>query len=157
MIYLLDVNVLVAMKYVTHVHHARATRWFDDLGKCDAFARLATCSITEIGFVRVAASKRADLAADVSCARRDLAHLKEHRAFTFLGDSLGADHLPLWATRSKHVTDGHLLSLAKAWGSQLVTLDGGIPGAILIADRSGGPMMVREPTVPYRVGSPRLN
>jgi len=31
MIYLLDVNVLVAMKYLTHAHHARAIYWLDDL------------------------------------------------------------------------------------------------------------------------------
>jgi predicted nucleic acid-binding protein len=153
MIYLLDVNVLVAMRYTTHVHHARAECWFDDFDRCHPFDRLATCSITEIGFVRVAVGKRVSLAKTVAAAREDLARLKEDWLTMFLGDPLGADHLPPWVTRSKHVTDGHLLTLAKGWGGQLVTLDSGIPGAILIPKESDGPMMVREPAIPYRVGT----
>ena len=132
MIYLLDINVLLAMSYITHVHHARAMCWFGDLDSCHPFDRLATCSITEIGFVRVAGNKRGNLAKTVATAREDLARLKEDWLMTFLGDPLGADHLPPWVTRPEHVTDGHLLSLAKGWGGQLVTLDGGIPGAIFI-------------------------
>jgi predicted nucleic acid-binding protein len=153
MIYLLDVNVLVAMGYTKHVHHVRAMSWFDDLDRCHPFDRLATCSITEIGFLRVAANKRTDLAKTVAAAREDLGRLKEDWVITFLGDPLGADHLPPWVTRSAYVTDGHLLSLAKGWGGQLVTLDAGIPGAILIPKQPDGPMMVREPTIPYRVGT----
>jgi predicted nucleic acid-binding protein len=151
MIYLLDVNVLVAMRYTEHVHHARAMCWCGDLDRCHPFDRLATCSITEIGFVRVASNRRADLAKTVIAAREDLARLKEDWLTIFLGDPLGADHLPPWVTRSAHVTDGHLLSLAKGWGGQLVTLDRGIPGAILIPEQFDAPTMVRDPTIPYRV------
>jgi len=151
MIYLLDVNVLLAMHYTAHVHHARATWWFDGLDRCRPFDRLATCSITEIGFVRVASSKKTGMAKTVTAAREDLARLKEDWLTMFLGDPLGADQLPSWVTRSKHVTDGHLLSLAKGWGGQLVTLDAGIPGAILIPKQPDGPMRVSEPTIPYRV------
>jgi hypothetical protein len=61
--------------------------------------------------------------------------------------------LPPWVTRPAHVTDGHLLSLAKGWGGQLVTLDRGIPGAVLIPKQPDGPMMIRETTVPYCVGT----
>lgn len=153
MIYLLDINVLLAMRYITHVHHARAMCWFSDLDRRHPFDRLATCSITEIGFVRVAGNKRGNLAKTVAAAREDLARLKEDWLMTFLGDPLGADHLPPWMTRPEHVTDGHLLSLAKGWGGQLVTLDGGIPGAILIPTQPDEPTMVREPTIPYRVGT----
>src|SRR6476661_2199726 len=99
MIYLLDVNVLVALHYVTHVHHARTTCWFDDLTRCHPFDRLATCSITEIAFMRIAGNKRADLAKTVAAAREDLARLKEDWLTVFLGDPLGADHLPPWVTR----------------------------------------------------------
>jgi hypothetical protein len=45
------------------------------------------------------------------------------------------------------------LSLAKGWGGQLVTLDRGIPGAVLIPKQPDGPMMIRETTVPYCVGT----
>jgi len=153
MIYLLDVNVLVAMKYLTHAHHARAIYWLDDLRRREALSRFATCSVTEISFVRIAANKRADLAKTVAAAREDLARLKEDWLTMFLGDPLGADHLPPWVTRPGHVTHGHLISLAKGWGGQLVTLDRGIPGAILIPEQSDGPVMIREPTVAYRVGT----
>jgi len=152
-IYLLDVNVLIAMGYTWHVHHDRATRWFDNWDRSHPFDRLATCSISELGFVRVASNKRSDMAKSVAAAREDLARFKEDWLTIFLGDPLGADHLPTWVTRAKQVTDGHLLSLAKAWGGQLVTLDAGIPGAILIPEQPTGPMMVREPAVPYRVGT----
>ncbi len=151
MIYLLDVSVLLAMSYPKHVHHARAICWLSDLNGRHPFDRLATCSITEIGFVRVAGNRKTDLATTVAAAREDLRRLKEHWLTMFLGDPLGADHLPPWVTRPAHVTDGHLLSLAKGWGGQLVTLDGGIPGALLIPKQPDGPMMVREPTIPYRV------
>ena len=151
MIYLLDVNVLLAMNYTTHVHHTRAMCWFDGLDRCHPFDRFATCSFTEIGFVRIASSKKVGMAETVAAAREDLARLKEDWLTMFLGDPLGADHLPSWVTRSKHDSDGHLLSLAKGWGGQLVTLDAGIPGAILIPKQPDGSMRVREPTIPYRV------
>jgi predicted nucleic acid-binding protein len=153
MIYLLDVNVLVALRYTTHAHHSRATCWSDGFDSRHPSDRFATCSVTEIGFVRIACSKRVNLAKTIGAAREDLARLKEDRLTMFLGDPLGADHLPDWVTRSAHVTDGHLLSLAKGWGGQLVTLDAGIPGAILIPKQADGPMTIREPTIPYRVGA----
>lgn len=153
MIYLLDVSVLLAMSYPTHVHHARAMCWSGDLNRRHPFDRLATCSITEIGFVRVAGNRKTDMAKTVAAAREDLARLKADWLTIFLGDPLGAEHLPLWVTRPGHVTDGHLLSLAKGWGGHLVTLDRGIPGAILIPEQFDAPTMVREPTIPYRVGT----
>ncbi len=151
MIYLLDVNVLLAMSYPNHLHHSRAMSWFGASRKRQPFDRLATCSVTEIGFVRVAGNRKTGLATSVAAAREDLARLKEGWLTMFLGDPLGADHLPPWVLRSEHVTDGHLLSLAKGWGGRLVTLDGGIPGAILIPEQFDGPKMVREPEIPYPV------
>lgn len=160
MIYLLDVSVLLAISYPKHVHHARAVRWFGDLNRFRPFDRLATCGITELGFVRIASNKNVGLAKSVATAREDLARLKADWLTMFLGDPLGADHLPPWVTRSAQVTDGHLLALAKGWSGQLVTLDGGIPGAIFIPEQPDGPMMTGEPTIPYRVGrryASRLN
>ena len=151
MIYLLDVNVLVAMSYACHVHHARTMCWLGDQDRRHPFDRFATCCITEIGFVRMASNKKADLAKTVAAAREDLALLKEEWLTMFLGDPLGAEHLPPWVTRPAHVTAGHLLSLAAGWGGRLVTLDRRIPGAILIPKRPDGPMMVGEQMAPYGV------
>jgi predicted nucleic acid-binding protein len=150
-IYLLDVSVLLAMAYPKHIHHLRAMDWLCDSNRRRPFDTLATCSITELGFVRIAGNNNVDMAKTVATAREDLARLKEAWITIFLADSLNADHLPPWVTRSKHVTDGHLVSLAKAWGGRLVTLDGGIPEAILILEQPGGPMMIREPAIPYLV------
>jgi predicted nucleic acid-binding protein len=133
MIYLLDVNVLLALGYEEHVHQTRAWRWLDCLHASEPSVNLATCSITELGFVRIA-SGGAGFAPSVSAAQEDLNGLKRKRRFAFLSDGLGADRLPCWVERSKQVTDGHLLELALAHNAVLVTLDNGIPGALLVPD-----------------------
>ena len=59
MIFLLDVNVLLAMKYRAHVHSARVDRWVSQLDAQHGRDRaiFATCPITELGFVRVGSGK----------------------------------------------------------------------------------------------------
>ena len=42
MMYLLDVNVLLAAGYRMHVHRARAETWLDHLQTRDASVKLAT-------------------------------------------------------------------------------------------------------------------
>jgi len=128
--HLLDVNTLVALGHTLHVHHVRAERWLNSvLPTADA---LATCAITELGFVRV--SVQAGLQPDVSAARLALAKLKASSPVPFglWSDELGADRLPKYVKRPAELTDGHLLELARAHGAQFVTLDGNIPGASLI-------------------------
>ena len=49
MTFLLDVNALVALGFIHHEFHDRVARWV----KAEGFPPLATCSITELGFVRV--------------------------------------------------------------------------------------------------------
>jgi hypothetical protein len=93
---------------------------------------LCTCAITELGFVRVAV--HTSLQSDVAAARRALATLKASSpiAVEMLGDALGADKLPAFARTPNKLTDGHLLELARQQGAQLVSLDTGIPGAVLV-------------------------
>lgn len=148
MIHLLDVNVLLALGYTAHVHNNRAETWLQLLQTHNSTVNLAMCSITELGFVRVACGK-AGFAANVRVAQRDLAQLKAKHPFSFLQDGLDASLLPSWVERSKHVTDGHLLELAQAHGAWLVTLDAGIPGAFLIPEQPENPPMVREPPARY--------
>ena len=93
MIHLLDVNVLLALGYSAHVHNERAETWLQHLQTHNATVNLAMCSITELGFVRVASGK-AGFAANVRMAQRDLAHLKEKQPFSFLAAG------PDWCTRS---------------------------------------------------------
>jgi hypothetical protein len=47
--YLLDVNALVALGFIHHEFHDRVAAWV----RASQFPPLATCSITELGFVRV--------------------------------------------------------------------------------------------------------
>jgi predicted nucleic acid-binding protein len=52
--YLLDVNTLLALAHTGHALHGKAARWYASVR---ASARgLHTCSITELGFVRIAAT-----------------------------------------------------------------------------------------------------
>lgn len=72
MIHLLDVNVLLALHYTQHVHHSRTLLWSRSLRRvADNEVRLASCSITELGFVRIASGPAA-LSRDVSAACADL-------------------------------------------------------------------------------------
>jgi len=126
-IYLLDVNALIALGIAHHAEHARVAQWVRGL-RGD---RLATCPITEIGFVRVTCGA-AGLASDAAVARQLLAKLKAAAGIELLADRNGAANLPPWVLRSAQVTDGHLLALATRHGAQLATLDTGIRGAFLI-------------------------
>jgi toxin-antitoxin system PIN domain toxin len=129
--YLLDVNILVALGHTLHVHHSRAERWLKTIApKAET---LATCAITELGFVRV--SVQAGLQPDVATAAKALASLKASSpvGIELWSDAHGVDKLPRYVKKSTELTDGHLLELARANGGQFVTLDGGIPGALLVS------------------------
>jgi toxin-antitoxin system PIN domain toxin len=128
--YLIDVNVLVALAHQGHADHQRVIRWFVSL--INSGARLATCSITEVGFVRV--SIQIGFENTAADAAETLRGLKESSRvpFELIPDHLGADRLPTFVISAKQVTDGHLLELAKEHSMQLATLDKSIPGAFLI-------------------------
>lgn len=130
MTYLLDVNALLALGFDQHEHHARLEKWVSSLSRSDS---LATCSITEIGFLRVL-HQVPQYGVSVSDGKRLVSKLRSNRkrAFAFLPDDHGAAELPSWVRTGRQTTDGHLLGLATARGAMLATLDGGIPGAFLI-------------------------
>lgn len=129
MIYLLDVNALVALGFINHEFHARVARWFQSTGS----SQLASCSITELGFVRVLAQAPA-YGFTIAHARTLLLRLKEARPsrLTFLPDGHDVTHLPGWVRAPKQITDGHLSKLASANNAVLATLDENIPGSYLI-------------------------
>ena len=135
MIYLLDVNVLLAASYDSHCLHERAKQWLDSLPENEAHALLATCSVTELGFVRIACCA-SGLARNLYEAQHGLTCFKKQRHAIFLHDSVEANCLPTWVTKSKHVTDGHLVGVAAAHNGTLATLDEGIPGAFIIPKTS---------------------
>ncbi len=127
---LLDVNTLVALAHEGHAEHSRVSKWFASLIGTDA--RLMTCAITEIGFVRV--SVQVGFEPDVPSAVDTLEGLKSSSKvpLSLLPDALGASTLPAYVQGPKQVTDGHLLALALAASMRLATLDKAIPNAFVI-------------------------
>jgi len=124
MTYLLDVNALIALGYKQHVFHKRVSAWA-------ARKSIATCSIAELGFVRILA-QIPEVDIPLATSQELLATMKRERRLTQISDSQSAIHLPKWVQTPRQITDGHLLVLAQSNGLTLATCDEGIPGAFLI-------------------------
>jgi predicted nucleic acid-binding protein len=130
--YLLDVNTLLALVVLEHEFHARVASWLERLGASDV-PQLATCSITELGFVRVLGQAQ-QYGSSVAQARELLLKVKDtnRMRWTFIPDDHDISHLPRWVRTPKQTTDGHLAELAKANEAVLATLDRRIPRAFVI-------------------------
>ena len=133
--YLLDVNGLVALGFLQHEFHDRVARWVRKLSQ-KGVPELATCSITELGFVRVLV-QASPYGFNIAHARDLLLQLKSGAVlkFAFIIDDQDVSHLPGWVKSARQTTDGHLTELARANGAVLATLDTGIPGAYLIPSK----------------------
>lgn len=129
MIYLLDMNALVALGFMNHEFHERVATWV----RSQDSPELASCSITELGFLRVLAQAPA-YGFTVAQARELLLRLKQARSlrFRFIADEHDVSHLPQWVRAPKQITDGHLNKLARAHGAVLTTLDESIAGSYVI-------------------------
>ena len=128
--YLLDVNALVALAHTGHALHGKAIDWFSSA--MSSARGMHTCSITELGFVRVAV--QTGLQPDIETAKQALDALKASSPvrFELVADDLGAAQLPEFVKRRLSITDGHLLELARKNAMRLVTLDQHIPQALFI-------------------------
>ena len=128
--YLLDVNALIALAHTGHSLHAKAIGWY--LAVLKSATGFHTCSITELGFVRVSAATA--LQPDIQGAKQALDALKSSSKvrFELIADDLGVANLPAFVKTPQSVTDGHLVELARKNSVRLVTLDRGIPGAFFI-------------------------
>jgi predicted nucleic acid-binding protein len=130
--YLLDVNTLLALAVLEHEFHARAASWVERLG-ASGVPELATCSITELGFVRVLGQAQ-QCGSSVAQARELLLKVKnsDELRWIFISDDRDISHLPRSVRNPKQTTDGHLAELARANEAVLATLDRRIPGAFVI-------------------------
>jgi len=126
--YLLDVNALIALAHTGHIFHAQARKWF--ISAVATARGFHTCSITEIGFIRV--SVATGLQPDIPTAKQALSALKSSSKLRFelVSDDVSAAQLPSFVKKPQSVTDGHLFELARKNSMQLVTFDKGIPNAL---------------------------
>ncbi|MBT0568512.1 TA system VapC family ribonuclease toxin [Williamsia sp. CHRR-6] len=130
---LLDVNVLLALTWDQHVHHAVA---HDKFAELDAWS---TCPSTESGLLRLLLTEQV-VGRKVSGgeALGQLAAIRQVPGWSFLADaaSLAA---PAIDTRvlmgRRQVTDLQLVNLAASHGVQLVTFDSAIEAALMPEDR----------------------
>ena len=127
MTYLLDVNLLVALAWPTHVHHGAALAWF----RRSQASGWATCPLTQSSFVRV--SSNSSVISDAKSPQEAIHLLRRivalpHHDFwhddVSLASSEFLDEVQLVGYRQ--VTDAHLLALAQRRGGVLATLDGKI-------------------------------
>jgi uncharacterized protein len=109
----------VALVWDSHVHHAAAVRWFEDA------ERWATCSVTELGFVRVSSNPKVlPHAVTVAEALAVLERLRGAGRHVFLADDLSpASADAVRALGPRGVTDAHLVGLARRHGTRLTTFD----------------------------------
>jgi toxin-antitoxin system PIN domain toxin len=114
--YLLDVNVLIAAIWSTHVNHQKADLWVSD-------KQLAVCPISELGFLRISTHPKG-LNSDMAGARALLKDFLSKHAVDFVPADLPA--LKAKASKSSEVTDFYLAELAGSRGMKLATLDAGI-------------------------------
>jgi predicted nucleic acid-binding protein len=127
--YLLDVSTLIAFGLRTHQLHGRTATWVQS----QSDATLLTCSITELGFVRILAQVP-NSGLTVANSMELLLQMKADPVLRliFVPDGNDISLLPGWVKYPKQTTDGHLVQLANTHGAVLATLDEGISGAYLI-------------------------
>jgi uncharacterized protein len=124
---LLDINILAALLWPTHEHHDVAHRWFG--GRGDAL--WATCSLSQLGFVRIVSNPA--FSRDALSPLEALALLAEnlaHPAHEFWTDSLqvplAVKGMEARLQGHKQLTDAYLLALAHRRKGVLATFDRGL-------------------------------
>lgn len=124
---LLDIDILTALLWPTHEHHNVAHRWFGSR----ADAPWATCSLTQLGFIRIVSNPA--FSRDALSPREALALLAEnlaHPAHLFWTDSLqvspAVKEMEARLHGYKHLTDAYLLAVAHRRKGVLATFDRGL-------------------------------
>ena len=133
---LLDVNVLIALAWPQHVHHAAAHRWFDSKSR----GAWATCAITQLAFVRISSNPK--IIPEAVAPRSAHAVLCE---LTGLRGHVYWEALPSPATCATlqavsmvghlQVTDAYLLDLTRHHGGRLITFDKGLSALAAAVDK----------------------
>jgi toxin-antitoxin system PIN domain toxin len=142
MIALPDVNVLIARSDSGHQFHRRVRDWLRE----QAAMALATCAITENGFLRVYGHPNyPDGPGSPGEAARDLSVLRDRPGHRFLPEdfSILSPDIDLGASAPSQLTDLYLLALAVRHDAKFVTLNARIDPARV---RGGTSALVVIPT-----------
>jgi uncharacterized protein len=126
---LLDTNVLLALAWPNHQHHAHAHRWFASA----ADRGWATCAFTQLGFVRL--SSNPAYTPDAATPQESAALLRQftrHKSHRFW-PSPAADDPAIFGRALGHaqVNDAWLVEVARRNAGRLVTLDTRLPAHAL--------------------------
>jgi toxin-antitoxin system PIN domain toxin len=122
---LLDTNVLLALAWPNHQHHAQAHRWFT----AHATKGWTTCALTQLGFIRLSSNPAYTPEAVSPQEAAALLHhwtsMKTHRFWS----SPRADKPALYARALSHqqVNDAWLIETARHNSGRLVTFDTRVP------------------------------
>lgn len=135
-VFLLDVNVLIALSWPGHESHDRVLRWFAR----NATRGWATCPFTQVAFVRISSNPAfSPHAVPPQEALRLLNANLDHPGHRFWADEIGLrEALQCCHERlvgHRQVTDAYLLGLALHRKGTLATLDESVTS--LLPD--GGP------------------
>jgi len=121
--YLLDINVLIALAWPSHVHHGGTQRWF----AAHRAAGFRTCPLTQTGFVRISSNPRflSDAVGPLQALELldRITNMREHSFWPddlTLRDAIGADRI---LVGHRQITDAYLIALAEQHGGVVATLD----------------------------------
>lgn len=144
-VYLLDVNLLVALLWSNHEHHAAAQEWFEAHHR----ARWATCPLTQAGFVRISSNPRVFPNAPSPAKAVELleSNLKHPRHDFWKDDiTFGAAIAPFAGRLTGHqqTTDAYLLGLALRKRGIFATFDASVAALTEGAEQTKAVEVLRE-------------
>jgi hypothetical protein len=125
-VYLLDVNLLLALSDPMHIYHDVTHRWFAQTGQ----RAWATCPLTENGYVRVAShAKYPNRPGDVPVVLALLRQFCSTRGHQFWPDEVSIREVlnSDFVLTQAQITDVYLLGLAVHRKGKLASLDQHIP------------------------------
>jgi uncharacterized protein len=127
MTYLLDVNVLIALSWPSHVHHELAQSWFKRKGRNG----WASCPLTQLGFVRISSNPKfvdgAVTPQEAIALLASVAVLKNHQFWADNLNLVGSNLIPLsHLVGHRQLTDSYLIGLARKYKGKVATLDPGL-------------------------------
>ena len=114
MIYLLDVNMLIAAIWRDHQDQRRVEAWLQG-------RQMATCPISELGFLRISSGDTFPFRADPQPCQNALSEFVRKHRCRFIPDDFSPRRIA--AESSTQFTDLYLAELAERHRMKLATLD----------------------------------